>query len=440
MKKNNMMSERSASELVARRHTLPHGEDGSLPIPFGWYALACSADLAAGDVRPLYYFDEHLVLFRTEDGQAHVTAAFCPHLGAHLGYGGRVEGNAIVCPFHGWRFDGEGVCVSVPYARAIPRRAANGPCLYSYPVQERNRMIWAWHHPRHLPPLFDVDDVSELSDPDWSEFTHYEWDVNAPIQEAGENAVDIAHFVAVHGAREMPEARITLAGHRRDTEVTALVPRIDARGNVDLTTMERCHLVTRNCGPGMSTQTFELGARTVMLATVTPITPARMKLCFNFTKRLDTPAHFDPLVDGLIAEIVRQVEQDIPIWENKVFRDAPILCDGDGPIAKYRRWFGQFYDAADLSGTDASTRRMSRVQALFSQVRSVAGHGLRWPPLWSSTLARVRSAMNKALTNTRAWCSETVAAPGCGLKLPQSWLLRPHPAESRRRSRTEPPQ
>ena len=256
----------------------------------------------------------------------------------------------------------------------------------------------------------------------------------------GKTPVDIAHFVAVHGAREMPEARITLAGHRRDTEVTALVPRIDARGNVDLTTMERCHLVTRNCGPGMSTQTFELGARTVMLATVTPITPARMKLCFNFTKRLDTPAHFDPLVDGLIAEIVRQVEQDIPIWENKVFRDAPILCDGDGPIAKYRRWFGQFYDAADLSGTDASTRRMSRVQALFSQVRSVAGHGLRWPPLWSSTLARVRSAMNKALTNTRAWCSETVAAPGCGLKLPQSWLLRPHPAESRRRSRTEPPQ
>ena len=437
----NNVSSRSTSEPAARLRTLPHGEDRSLPIPFGWYALACSADLAPGDVQPLYYFDEHLVLFRTEDGKAHVTAAFCPHLGAHLGYGGRVEGNAIICPFHGWRFDGDGVCVSVPYARAIPRRAANGPCLYSYPVQERNRMIWAWHHPRRLPPLFDIDDVSELSDPDWSEFTHYEWEVNAPIQEAGENAVDIAHFVAVHGAREMPEARITLAGHRRDTEVTAMVPAIDARGNIDLTRMERVHLVTRNCGPGMSTQTFELGAMTVMLATVTPVTPARMKLCFNFTKRLDTPAHFDPLVDGLIAEIVRQVEQDIPIWENKVFRDAPILCDGDGPIAKYRRWFGQFYDAADLSGTDASTRRMSRVQALFSQVRSLFGeHGLRWPPRWSSTHALARSAMDKALASTRTWCWETIAAIGCVLKLPQSRLLRPHPVENQCRSSVEPPQ
>ena len=62
----------------------------SLPIPFGWYALAYSAELSLGDVKPLFYFDEHMVLFRTEAGQAHVMEAFCPHLGAHLGHGGKV--------------------------------------------------------------------------------------------------------------------------------------------------------------------------------------------------------------------------------------------------------------------------------------------------------------------------------------------------------------
>ena len=414
------MRTRSSSEFTTRPAPRHEGRAASLPIPFGWYALACSADLAPGDVRPLYYFDEHLVLFRTKDGQAHVTAAFCPHLGAHIGYGGRVEGNEIICPFHGWRFDGEGVCVSVPYARAIPRRAANGPCLYSYPVEERNRMIWAWHHPRHAPPLFDLDDVPELADPDWGEPTRHEWEVSTPIQESGENAVDVAHFVAVHGALDMPDAKITLAGHRRDTEVTIRAPAIDNEGNIDLTRMETIRLVTRSCGPGMSTQIFELGAKTIMLGTMTPITPTRMKLRFTFTKRLDTPARFKPLVDGLIAEVVRQVGQDIPIWENKVFRETPILCDGDGPIAKYRRWFSQFYDNADAPDPDIAPSRLSSEQMAFvvNQVRQffkyLAGYKLRWP-------------RPRAIIETLGEMS--------GSKPPCDWLLRLQPAENKRRNR-----
>jgi hypothetical protein len=50
--------------------------------------------------------------------------------------------------------------------------------------------------------------------------------------------------------------------------------------------------------------------------------------------------------NGFRDEVKYQVEQDIPIWENKVYLDAPILCDGDGPIAKYRKWFQQFYGEA----------------------------------------------------------------------------------------------
>ena len=82
------------------RHTPGHEATLDLPIPFGWFALAFSSDLEPGDVQPLYVFDEHLVLFRTDNGVAHATAAFCPHLGAHLGHGGRVEGDHLVCPFH----------------------------------------------------------------------------------------------------------------------------------------------------------------------------------------------------------------------------------------------------------------------------------------------------------------------------------------------------
>ena len=186
--------------------------------------------------------------------------------------------------------------------------------------------------------------MPELDDPDWSEPDRYEWEVDTPIQEAGENAVDVAHFVTVHNAAELPKAKITLVGYRRDTRFTCPAPAINADGTIDLTRIEPFELVTRNCGPGMSVQSFEHGARSVMLGTVTPITARRMHLRFAFTKPANVTPQQDMLTNGLIAEIVRQVEQDIPIWEHKTYHERPMLCDGDGPIAKYRRWFQQFYD------------------------------------------------------------------------------------------------
>ncbi len=79
----------------------------------------------AGAVKPLHYFGRELVVFRGEDGVAHVLDAHCPHLGAHLGFGGRVEGGALRCPFHGWLWNGDGRCLEVPYAGRVPAQGAN---------------------------------------------------------------------------------------------------------------------------------------------------------------------------------------------------------------------------------------------------------------------------------------------------------------------------
>mgnify|MGYP000650348235 FL=1 len=94
------------------------------PYPNSWFVVAFSHELAPGGVMPLHYFGQELVLFRTEDGAARVLDAYCPHLGAHLGCGGVVQGNKLRCPFHGWQFAGEsGQCVEVPFAAKIPPRA-----------------------------------------------------------------------------------------------------------------------------------------------------------------------------------------------------------------------------------------------------------------------------------------------------------------------------
>src|SRR5579859_6561668 len=74
------------------------------PFPFGWYALCYSEDLAVGEVKPVRYLGRELVMWRGEDGVARVLDAYCRHLGAHMGYGGRVNGNDLECPFHAWQY------------------------------------------------------------------------------------------------------------------------------------------------------------------------------------------------------------------------------------------------------------------------------------------------------------------------------------------------
>ena len=53
--------------------------------------------------------------------------------------------------------------------------------------------------------------------------------------------------------------------------------------------------------------------------------------------------------DDFLHRLVQGVEQDQPIWANKVHRAKPLLCKGDKYIAEYRRWVKQFYtDPAPL--------------------------------------------------------------------------------------------
>ena len=69
-----------------------------LPMPFGWFQVLYSQELAVGESKPLHYFDQELVAFRTESGIARVVDAYCPHMGAHLGYGIRDQagGGSVV--------------------------------------------------------------------------------------------------------------------------------------------------------------------------------------------------------------------------------------------------------------------------------------------------------------------------------------------------------
>src|SRR5438876_150602 len=87
------------------------------PYPKGWFIVADSQDVTPGRVKPLKYFGRNLVVWRGESGQVYLMDAHCKHLGAHMGYRGdeeqrklvpEVVGEDVACPWHGWRWNGQG--------------------------------------------------------------------------------------------------------------------------------------------------------------------------------------------------------------------------------------------------------------------------------------------------------------------------------------------
>ncbi|NML08390.1 Rieske (2Fe-2S) protein [Sphingomonas sp. G-3-2-10] len=326
---------------------MPQVERFPMDIPFGWYFVAYGDELAIGDVKPLHYFGRDLVLFRNESGEAGVLDAYCPHLGAHLGHGGVVDGDSIRCPFHAWAFKPNGFCSSIPYAKAFPPIAKRSPIARPYPVRERNGVIWAWYHPHDVAPMYDVIEHDEFTQPGWAKPTRFDWRFASNPQEIAENGVDVAHFEFVHKMDAVPEGKTNYDGHIRHSHAAGerAVKLPDGTTKIfpsSVTTIQN--------GAGQKFTQLSGVVTLSLMVLATPVEADDVELRFCFTHPEFEPDSFDAkAVEAAIANTCGQtgVAGDIPIWNYKIHRVRPLLCDGDGPILRFRRYFEQFYADAD---------------------------------------------------------------------------------------------
>jgi nitrite reductase/ring-hydroxylating ferredoxin subunit len=302
------------------------------PIPFGWFQVAYADELEPGSLLPLRYFGRELVAVRSQSGRAAVLDAHCPHLGADLGQGGRIEGECVRCPFHGWAFDLEGACVDVPYARRIPPSAR----LRAWPALERNGLLMVWYHPHQLEPQWPVPQLTEHGAPGWTAYRRERMRVATCNQEIIENVADRAHFHFVHRTVDVPRTEFDMDGPRlRAKQLTRLrTPRGDVDGGIE----------SIYHGLGFGTVRFTGICEALMLLSLTPVDADVLDVRFSFTLDSASGASAERGVGkAIIADILQQFVEDIPIWEHKRYREQPLLCDGDGPIPRYRTWAAQFY-------------------------------------------------------------------------------------------------
>ncbi|XP_071448706.1 cholesterol 7-desaturase nvd [Hetaerina americana] len=333
---------------------------GSLPpaFPNGWFALVDSHELLFGQVKHVSALGENFAVFREEEaagGRVHVLGAYCPHLGANMAAGGRVRGDCLECPFHGWRFRGaDGKCAAVPYSAKVPDFAR----AQRWSSREVNRVVFVWYHAEGEEPSWEPEAIPEVDGGQWLRKGRSTFHVNCHIQEIPENGADVAHLNVVH------EPLLTSGGDLRRSGTSKGIAKhvweaswaaSREEGLEHTATMSLRHelrflnkfLIMGNdvkahqIGPGyvvLNIQTF-LG-RVIILQTVTPVEPMIQKVVHRI---YGSKYVIQPFANFMFLGETIMFERDVMVWNHKLYLDKPALVSEDRAINHYRRWYSQFY-------------------------------------------------------------------------------------------------
>ncbi|MEJ1158994.1 Rieske 2Fe-2S domain-containing protein [Prosthecomicrobium sp. N25] len=160
-----------------------------------WIPAMMSVELPEPDCPPVRValLSERLIAIRDTSGRVGLMDEFCAHRGVSLWFG-RNEENGLRCPYHGWKYDVTGQCIEVP-----SEPAASGFCqkirLKSYPVVEKNGVVWAYMGPpEEQPPLPDFE---WMRVPQSHIFLSKRWQESNYLQ-AMEGGIDSSHVSFLH--------------------------------------------------------------------------------------------------------------------------------------------------------------------------------------------------------------------------------------------------
>ncbi|MFE3877180.1 aromatic ring-hydroxylating dioxygenase subunit alpha [Kitasatospora sp. NPDC059146] len=322
-----------------------------LPYPSGWFCVGRARDLPPGRVRTARLMGEDVVLYRTRRGAVRAIGPHCPHLGAHFGTGGRVRGEELVCPFHGFAFAPDGSCTGSPDGTRFRGELARRRLV------ERDGALFVWRGgpgngpedgPDGAAPAWELPPAVGVRPLAW-----WSGELLSHPQEVMENSVDFRHVAVLHGldtresAPPEPDGPLFTVHQRTTTRFPGL-------GAVSLD-----QPVTL-AGLGMMRLTAELpdlGSSLLVWVLPTPLAPWRTLVRFAVTATVPVPGvgaarAVDRAASWLALQAsVRIIKQDRPVLAHKRYLAQPRLVPGERSIGLFRRWARQFYPEGSDAGT-----------------------------------------------------------------------------------------
>ena len=319
----------------------------------GWHCLGLTKEFGDGKPHAVHAFGQKLVVFRSEDGKINALDGYCRHMGGDLTQG-EVKGDEIACPFHDWRWGGDGRCKRVPYSKRVPKLARTTTWL----TLEQDGMLFLWNDPERKPPPPDVTipRIEGATSDEWTDWHWYTTVVNSNCREIIDNVVDMAHFFYVHGSMPTHFKNIFeghIATQYMNSGTRPDIPDPDGQPRVLGTTSLASYF-----GPSFMiddlTYHFEHeDQKTVLLNCHYPIDANSFVLQYGIiVKKSDyLPEATATQTAIALGDWVKMgFEQDVAIWKTKARIDNPLLCEEDGPVYQLRRWYQQFYvDVGDVT-------------------------------------------------------------------------------------------
>jgi phenylpropionate dioxygenase-like ring-hydroxylating dioxygenase large terminal subunit len=330
--------------------------------PTGWFQIGWSGEIPPGGVKPLRYFGMDLVAYRSASGVLNVMEAHCKHLGAHLAYGGKVKGDCIVCPYHGWEWNSEGANTLVPY-----QDQPTGAKLRKFHTIERHGIMFMWHDPAgggprgegwDLPDLFrDIPQaVADEADfyPCWPDAV-----VNKPgepihPQMVVENSPDTSHFHFTHGTPIPPDLEwFDTSGGAWRSEMAFYSPKTKEKA---LSLFVLCPCIS------LSYTIFDGGSvkyRLILTATPVDDQTSDFRVNYFFPRDPTSPDVMPESLREFARSTVELFEEDARMWRHQVFVQKPVYSKKD--IAGYtamRKWSERFYETEPGPGPMRSVERL----------------------------------------------------------------------------------
>ena len=176
-----------------------------------WYVAATSDEITESPVgRRLLGKD--VVLWRGASGDVHAFENRCAHRAFPLSHS-RVDGDRLVCGYHGCTYNTDGVCVHIPSQPQAP----TGMRVPVFPVREEPPFVWIWLGQPAAAAGSQPPRLPWINDPEWTTFAT-DWQVSANYMMVHEHYMDFSYATVVH-ATDMPPGLDSMPAFS-DVEVT----------------------------------------------------------------------------------------------------------------------------------------------------------------------------------------------------------------------------